>query len=120
MPFAFGGDVGGARSTMTFPIPAPGVAAMAAATGAVAVSRIAFQLRPPSVLRNTPRPLMPVYRTRAAADDVGSSTRERASPAAPAPNVQFKPPSVERKTPVVDARYKVWELAGSTRMTLIH
>ena len=49
---------------------------IAAATAGVAALRICVQFWPPSVERNTPRPLMPAYRMRApAGEDVSSDER---------------------------------------------
>src|SRR5512135_3666354 len=104
MPPAAGGAVGGARSTTTWPIAAPGTLS-AAATAEVVLLRIWVQFRPPSADWKTPCPLIPAYRIRARRRELRSSTRERASPeGVPAPRVQSSPPLTDRHTPVEAAR----------------
>src|SRR6476646_7799446 len=104
MPAAFGGEVGGARSTTDLPMPAPGMPPSAPATTGVAAVRIGFQVCPLFVDWKTPRPVIPAYRIRAPAGDVVSSASDRTSPALPTPCVQFWPPSVDRNMPKFDAR----------------
>ena len=49
MPAAFGGEIGGARSTIDLPMPAPGVPPSAPATTGVAALRICVQVCAPFV-----------------------------------------------------------------------
>src|SRR5512143_2835896 len=98
MPLELGGEVGGARSTSTSPIPPP---AKTAATAGVAVLKVWVQLCPPLVDWRMPLPLTPAYNVRLAADEVASRVSDRASPPPLVPGVQFRPPSVERNKPLV-------------------
>ena len=90
MPAGAGGEVGGASATMNFPTlraGPPGVPAVLSsfATTVVAPFRIDVQVCPPSLDRNTPVPVTPAYRMRAAAGEVRSRTSERTSPAGQRP-----------------------------------
>src|SRR6516164_4195518 len=105
-PAGLGGDVGGAMSTTTLPMPP---APTAAATAGVLALSTCTQFWPPSVDVKTPCPTpakstRPACSTRLPAGVEVSSTSERTSPAMPAPGVQFRPPFCERNTPLVDAR----------------
>jgi hypothetical protein len=104
IPPAAGGEVAGARSSTTWFIVVPATAPRAVATAPVVELRICVQFWPPSVDWITPLPLMPAYRIRALAGELVSRTSERASPPLPTPCVQFRPASVDRKTPNDEAR----------------
>src|ERR1700712_2549262 len=108
IPPGAAGEVGGANAIMNFPAlrAGPGVPAVLssfASTGVVPL-RMDVQVWPPSLDRNTPRPLMPAYRMRAPGGEVGSSCRERTSPVGVTPWVQLKPPSWETNSPELQAR----------------
>src|SRR5271157_2787025 len=96
-----------------------GNAPTAVDTAGVAPLRIWFQFCAPSAELNTPCPEIPAYKMRAPAGDVVSSTRDRASPTALLPCVQFCPASFEKKTPLDEARYRLLLFAGSTITTLM-
>src|ERR1700730_2911881 len=101
MPAGLGGEVAGASATTTLLNPPP---ASLPATAGVAAPRAGAQVKPPSVDCITPAPLMPAYRMRAPAGEVGSRASARTSPPGAAPWVQLKPPSLETKSPKLDAR----------------
>src|SRR5215471_14522967 len=100
-PAGLGGDVGGAMSTTTLPMPP---APTAAATAGVLTLSTCAQVWPPLVEVKIPCPELPACSTRLPAGVEVSSTSERTSPEMPAPGVQLRPPSCERNTPLVDAR----------------
>src|SRR5450755_2992182 len=104
MPAGLGGEVGGANATTTLLNPLNPPPEMLPDTAGLVALRMVAQFRPPLVDCTTPTPVTPAYKMRAAGGEVGSRTNERTSPKGTVPWVQFNPPSVETKRPLLDAR----------------